>query len=100
MHERVEKIAADLEDQGKLPHSPSFFETLTAMAFEYFASAGVEVGVLEVGIGGRLDATNVADPLLSIITDISLDHTEWLGNTLAEIAREKAGIVRPKSTLV
>jgi len=100
IHARIEDVSRNLVSAGKLDQHPSFFETLTAMAFEYFASAAVEVGVLEVGIGGRLDATNVADPLLSIITDISLDHTEWLGNTLAEIAREKAGIVRPKSTLV
>lgn len=100
VHSRIDNISESLISAGKLDQHPSFFETLTAMAFEYFASAGVEIAVLEVGIGGRLDATNIADPLLSVITDISLDHTEWLGNTLAEIAREKAGIVRRNSILV
>ena len=100
VHSRIDDISESLVTSGKLDQHPSFFETLTAMAFEYFASAGVEIAVLEVGIGGRLDATNVADPLLSAITDISLDHTEWLGNTLTEIAREKAGIVRRSGILV
>ncbi len=85
---------------GRLPQLPSFFETLTAQAFLNFAEAKVEIAVLEVGMGGRLDATNVVDPLLSVITDISLDHTEWLGSTIAAIAREKAGILRPGGTLI
>jgi len=100
MHGRIEEISQSLIQAGTLEQHPSFFETLTAMAFEHFASAAIDIAVLEVGIGGRLDATNVADPLLSVITDISLDHTEWLGNTLTEIAREKAGILRAKGTLV
>jgi len=100
MHGRIEEISQELIQAGKLEQHPSFFEMLTAMAFEYFASAAVDLAVLEVGIGGRLDATNVADPLLSVISDISLDHTEWLGDTLTEIAREKAGVLRPKGTLV
>jgi dihydrofolate synthase / folylpolyglutamate synthase len=100
MHSRIEEISQELTRVGKLDEHPSFFETLTAMALEYFASTSVDIAVLEVGIGGRLDATNVVDPLLSVITDISLDHTEWLGNTLTEIATEKAGILRPKGTLV
>ena len=70
------------------------------MAFLYFAEASVDIAVLEVGMGGRLDATNIVDPILSIITDISLDHTEWLGPTIAAIAREKAGILRPHGTLI
>jgi dihydrofolate synthase/folylpolyglutamate synthase len=70
------------------------------MAFLYFAEAKVDLAVLEVGMGGRLDATNVVDPLLSIITDISLDHTEWLGPTIAAIAREKAGILRPGGRMI
>jgi dihydrofolate synthase/folylpolyglutamate synthase len=86
--------------QGSLPQPPSFFEILTAMAFVYFAEANVELAVLEVGMGGRLDATNVVDPLLSIITDISLDHIEWLGPTIAAIAREKAGILRPGGRMI
>ena len=100
IHSRIDAISRELLALGKLDEHPSFFETLTAMAFEYFASSGVDLAVLEVGIGGRLDATNVADPLLSVITDISLDHTEWLGDSLAEITREKAGIVRPHGILV
>ena len=100
MHERVEKIAAELVANGKLPHPPSFFETLTAMAFEYFASAGVEIAVLEVGMGGRLDATNVVDPCISVITDIALDHQQFLGNTIGEIAKEKAGIIRKSGVVV
>jgi dihydrofolate synthase/folylpolyglutamate synthase len=83
-----------------LAQLPSFFETLTAMAFLHFAEASIDIAVLEVGMGGRLDATNIVDPLLSIVTDISLDHTEWLGPTIAAIAREKAGILRPNGTLI
>jgi dihydrofolate synthase/folylpolyglutamate synthase len=94
MHSRIETVSESLVRSGKLDQHPSFFETLTAMAFEYFASASVDIAVLEVGIGGRLDATNVADPVISVITDISLDHTEWLGHTLTAIAREKLGVVR------
>ena len=100
MHSRIEEISQALMQEGKLEQHPSFFETLTAMAFEHFASAAVDIAVLEVGIGGRLDATNMADPLLSIVTDISLDHTDWLGNTLSEIAREKAGIIRVNGMLL
>jgi dihydrofolate synthase/folylpolyglutamate synthase len=73
---------------------------MTAMAFEHFAAAGVEIAVLEVGLGGRLDATNVVDPLISVITDVDLDHQQWLGETLPEIAREKAGILRKEGTAV
>ena len=71
------------------------FEIMTALAFDYFASRGVEFAVLEVGLGGRLDATNVVNPRVSVITSISYDHTAILGKTLTEIAREKAGIVKP-----
>ena len=85
---------------GRLAQLPSFFEHLTAMALLYFADKDVSIAVLEVGMGGRLDATNIVDPLLSVITDISLDHTEWLGPTIAAIAREKAGILRPHGTLI
>ena len=79
---------------------PSYFETLTALAFLYFAEQQLDIAVLEVGLGGRLDATNIVEPLLSVITDIALDHQEYLGSTLAEIAREKAGILRPNGTLI
>lgn len=97
---RVHDAGQELVLAQKLAQLPSFFETLTAMAFLHFADAGIEIAVLEVGMGGRLDATNIVDPLLSVITDISLDHTEWLGPTIAAIAREKAGILRPRGTLV
>ena len=100
MHSRIEQASEELLKNGKLDQHPSFFETLTAMAFEYFASVGIDIAILEVGIGGRLDATNVAEPLISVITDISLDHTEWLGDTLTEIAREKAGILRRNGILI
>ena len=86
--------------EGKLPQHPSFFESVTAVAFLYFAEQAVDIAVLEVGMGGRLDATNIVEPLLSVITDISLDHTEWLGATIDAIAREKAGILRPNGILV
>lgn len=94
IYNRVDSVAQGLVADGELPWHPSFFEMLTAMMFEYFASAAVELAVLEVGMGGRLDATNVTDPSLSVITDIDFDHQKFLGNTLPEIAREKAGIMR------
>ena len=75
--------------------SPSFFELTTAMAFKYFADEQVDIAVVEVGLGGRLDCTNIIRPLLSIITNISFDHTGFLGDTLAKIAGEKAGIIKP-----
>lgn len=74
---------------------PSFFETMTAMGFDYFVRQGVDMAVVEVGLGGRLDSTNILTPVLSVITNIGMDHTEFLGNTLAQIAREKAGIMKP-----
>jgi dihydrofolate synthase/folylpolyglutamate synthase len=73
----------------------TWFEILTAVAFSYFAKAEVDVAVVEVGLGGRLDATNVLTPLVSVITSLSLDHTKFLGNTLSEIAFEKGGIIKP-----
>jgi dihydrofolate synthase / folylpolyglutamate synthase len=96
----VEEIASTLVRDGRLPGFPSFFETLTAMSFLHFASQKVHTAVLEVGMGGRLDATNVVEPRLSVITDISLDHTEWLGSTIPEIAREKAGILRRDGVMI
>lgn len=77
------------------PLSPSFFEVTTAMALSYFAEQEVDVAVIEVGLGGRLDCTNIITPDLSIITNISLDHTDLLGPTIAAIAAEKAGIMKP-----
>lgn len=74
---------------------PSFFETMTALAFAYFVKQKVGIAVVEVGLGGRLDSTNVLTPVLSVITNIGFDHTEFLGNTLKQIAQEKAGIIKP-----
>src|SRR4029077_7143319 len=74
---------------------PTYFEALTVAAFLWFAEEKIDLGVIEVGLGGRLDATNLCDPLLSLITSISLEHQEFLGDTLAAIAKEKAGIFRP-----
>ena len=76
------------------PLHPSFFELTTAMAFRYFADRHIDVAVIEVGLGGRLDCTNIIHPDLSIITNISFDHMQFLGNTLAKIATEKAGIIK------
>lgn len=82
------------------PLYPSFFELTTAMAFRYFADQGVNIAVIEVGLGGRLDCTNIIRPLLSVITNISFDHTQFLGATLKEIATEKAGIIKPGIPIV
>lgn len=82
------------------PLHPSFFELTTAMAFKYFAEQKVDYAVIEVGLGGRLDCTNIITPVLSVITNISFDHTQFLGNTLAEIAGEKAGIIKPHVPVV
>lgn len=76
------------------PLQPSFFELTTALAFLFFAEQNVDIAVIEVGLGGRLDCTNIITPILSVITNISFDHTQFLGNTLAKIAREKAGIIK------
>src|ERR1700761_7354260 len=96
----VDSTPAALVERGGLPFPPSFFELLTAIAFCYFAEQRIDIAVLEVGLGGRLDATNVVDPLLSIITDIGIDHIEFLGNTIRSIATEKAGILRRDGVLV
>jgi dihydrofolate synthase/folylpolyglutamate synthase len=100
LHDLVDRTAERLVAEGDLPWHPSFFEMLTAMAFEHFARRKVDIAVLEVGMGGRLDATNVVEPLVSVITDVSFDHQKFLGNTIAEIAREKAGIIRPGGVVV
>ncbi len=87
---RIRELRPHVEATGA-----TFFEASAALAMHHFAEEGVEVGVLEVGLGGRLDATNAADPVLSLVTAIGYDHTQFLGETLPEIAREKAGIFRP-----
>jgi dihydrofolate synthase/folylpolyglutamate synthase len=97
---QVDEAARRLVESAELPHHPSFFEVLTALAFLYFAEQKIDIAVLEVGLGGRLDATNIVNPLLSILTDIALDHQDYLGSTIAEITREKAGILRPQGILI
>ena len=96
----VEDTAATLVNAGALPHPPSFFEVLTALAFLYYGEEKVDIAILEVGLGGRLDATNIVEPLISVITDIALDHQDYLGDTIAAIAKEKAGILRDNGILV
>lgn len=86
--------------QNALPDLPTYFELLTLLAFTYFAEKGVEIAVLETGMGGRLDATNIVSPLLSIITSIDYDHTQYLGNSLEEIAQEKGGIIKPQVSVL
>jgi dihydrofolate synthase/folylpolyglutamate synthase len=100
LHGDVDRVAEHLIAQEQLPWHPSFFEMMTAIAFAHFAAEHVDLAVLEVGMGGRLDATNVVEPLVSIIADISLDHQKFLGNTVGEIAGEKVGIIRPGGVVV
>lgn len=93
-----EQFVIDFVERHKAffePLNPSFFEITTAMAFLYFKQQNVDVAVIEVGLGGRLDCTNIIRPVLSIITNISFDHMQYLGNTLEQIACEKAGIIKP-----
>ena len=100
LHAAIDRAAEKLVEKTELPWHPSFFEMMTAIAFEYFARERVDLAVLEVGMGGRLDATNVVEPRVSVITDISLDHQKFLGNTVGEIAREKVGIIRSGGVVV
>src|ERR1035437_1662345 len=100
LHGEVDRVAERLVGKAELPWHPSFFEMMTAIAFVHFAREQVEIAVLEVGMGGRLDATNVVEPRVSVITDISLDHQKFLGNAVGEIAREKVGIIRPGVVVV
>lgn len=91
----VQRVVAMLLREGTLGAPPTFFECATAAAFVLFRRAGVDTAVLEVGLGGRLDATNVVTPMAAAITSIGLDHQALLGSTLAEVAREKAGVIKP-----
>ena len=86
----IQRIQERIDEE----HHPTFFEITTALAFDYFRARNVDLVILETGLGGRLDATNVITPLVSVMTSIDLDHQRWLGNTLAEIAAEKAGIIK------
>ncbi|MGM9956068.1 MAG: bifunctional folylpolyglutamate synthase/dihydrofolate synthase, partial [Peribacillus sp.] len=90
-------IVQEMDGEG---NGPTQFEILTAMAFSYFSKKGTDLVLLETGLGGRLDTTNVVQPLLSIITSISLEHTNILGNTLGEIAFEKAGIIKKGAPII
>lgn len=96
----VQSAIEALLAEGVLQAHPTFFEVTTAVAFELFRRAGVDAAVLEVGLGGRLDATNVIRPVATAITSIAYDHQQYLGPTLAEIAREKAGIIKPRVPMV
>jgi len=98
--EQLRLLAGRLQDSGRLQATPTFFEVATAAAFELFRRRRVEAAVLEVGMGGRLDATSVASPLAGAITNIALDHQQYLGRTLADIAFEKAGIAKPGMRLI
>jgi dihydrofolate synthase / folylpolyglutamate synthase len=92
---RIQSVTEELLAAGKLRAHPTYFECVTAMAFEYFSREEVKFGVFEVGLGGRLDATNILTPAVSIITRVDFDHENFLGHSLREIASEKAGIMKP-----
>jgi dihydrofolate synthase/folylpolyglutamate synthase len=98
--DRVRQIIESAMASGALAAHPTFFECLTAIAFDAFAQAGVEFAVYEVGMGGRLDATTVVIPEIAVITQIDFDHEAYLGHSLEEIAREKAGIIKPNATVL
>jgi len=91
----IQRTIEDAIADGAIAAKPTFFEATTAMAFDMFRRAGVEFGVIEVGLGGRLDSTNVVEPVVTAITSIDFDHQQYLGNTLTDIAKEKAGIIKP-----
>jgi len=95
---RVERVAGRLAETGGIAREPTFFEVTTAAAFDHFARARVDAAVIEVGIGGRLDATNVLDSRVGVVTTMELEHTDLLGPTLTHIAREKSGIFHPGMT--
>lgn len=97
---RVRALIEEMLASGELAAHPTFFECLTAMAFDHFRRAKVEFSVYEAGLGGRLDATNVVQPELAIITAIDFDHEEFLGHSIPEIAGEKAGILKPGATVI
>src|SRR5882762_7566786 len=97
---QVKECAAELVAQGRLKTLPTFFEHVTAIALLAFREAKVELAILETGLGGRLDSTTAAGADIVAITPIAMDHEEYLGNTLAEIAAEKAAIIRPGVTVI
>src|ERR1700756_1236259 len=97
---RVQALIEELLAAGKLRAHPTYFECVTAMAFQHFAESRVDFGVFEVGLGGRLDATNILSPAITLITSIDFDHENFLGHSLAEIAAEKAGILKKGVSVV
>ncbi len=99
-HNRIEALISRVATSCPPTITPTFFEFATAIAFLYFAEANVNIGVVEVGMGGRFDATNVLKPLVTIITNVGLDHQEYLGDTIEDIAREKCGIIHPDTPTV
>lgn len=98
--ETVLTVIDELTNQGKLENTPTYFETLTATAFHHFRNSKIDVAIVEVGLGGRFDATNALQQKLSIVTSIDFDHEEFLGKSLAQIATEKAGIIKSDSNTV
>ncbi|MGM0438217.1 MAG: bifunctional folylpolyglutamate synthase/dihydrofolate synthase [Bacillota bacterium] len=98
--ELVRRIKPFIEKVDEKMEHPTFFEIITALAFYYFANKALDLVILETGMGGRLDATNVVDSLISVITNIGLDHTKYLGNTIGEITKEKAGIIKNKQKVI
>ena len=96
----LQPVADRIASDGGIDDRPSFFEFMTAMAFLKFARARCDVSVIEVGLGGRLDATNIVEPEVCVVTSIGLDHCEMLGSTLEAIAAEKAGIIKPGRPVV
>src|SRR5215475_114455 len=97
---RIQGLIEELLAKSKLRAHPTYFECVTAMAMEHFAQEKVDFGVFEVGLGGRLDATNILQPAITIITRIDFDHENFLGHSLSEIAAEKAGILKPRVSAV
>jgi dihydrofolate synthase/folylpolyglutamate synthase len=97
---RIRQLAERLVSQGVIEALPSYFEFVTAIGLEYFAHREIDLAILEVGLGGRLDATNIVPPFVSVVTAIDIDHEEYLGSTLASIAAEKAAIIKPGSHAV
>ncbi|HJQ25876.1 MAG TPA: folylpolyglutamate synthase/dihydrofolate synthase family protein [Blastocatellia bacterium] len=97
---KVRELAERLVAEGRLVSLPSFFEQVTAIALSYFAGAQVELAILEVGLGGRLDSTNAVAAVLAVVTTIDMDHQQILGDTIAEIAQEKAAVIKPGSRAV
>jgi dihydrofolate synthase/folylpolyglutamate synthase len=96
----IEKVKPIVDDMVVNNNTPTFFEIVTAMAFQYFKDKKVEFAIIEVGLGGRFDATNIVNPMITIITNVSLDHQDRLGNKIEDIAFEKAGIIKSEIPVI